>query len=572
MKHIKCECGHVNPEGTVLCEACGKPIEVNQHIDGNDKKKLLNMRYEGSARRSTTYNKTIIDKIWNFFSSVKVAVWLIILALIASGIGTILPLEQYIPADAVSRDPAIFYPETYGLFGQIYFQLGFHKLYSSWWYLILISLIGVSLVICSIDRFVPLYRALKRQKAKRHQSFLNRQRFYSESELVSQEDIDAVKAQLKKQRYRIMEEEGHFVAEKGRFSRWGPYVNHIGLIIILIAALLRTTSFFYIDDYVWVREGELTVVPGTESEFYIENNEFILDTYDTEDERFKDAIAKQGQIIPSNFQTNATIYTAENSDVIGAEENLEELGEYQISMNKPAKFGGYTLYQQGYQLNEFSTMTFKIYEMNDSEAESLGEFTIDLFNLQTEYVLDNGFKVEVVEYYPDYSLTENGVRSKTNESNNPAFVFNLFPPNSEASEISFVGDVIGSAEDLGIDTSVVDLQPMANVIGAFAPSIDATGENEYRVLIDSIEFDRKSGLSIKRDYTLPLFGLGAIIFMIGVIQGMYWQHRRIWLHSKSNGILLAAHTNKNWFGLKKDIEKAIEGTSVRMVEDQKEDD
>ncbi len=26
MKHVKCECGHVNPHGTILCEACGKPI------------------------------------------------------------------------------------------------------------------------------------------------------------------------------------------------------------------------------------------------------------------------------------------------------------------------------------------------------------------------------------------------------------------------------------------------------------------------------------------------------------------------------------------------------------------
>ena len=25
-----------------------------------------------------------------------------------------------------------------------------------------------------------------------------------------------------------------FLAEKGRFSRWGPYVNHVGLIIFLI--------------------------------------------------------------------------------------------------------------------------------------------------------------------------------------------------------------------------------------------------------------------------------------------------------------------------------------------------
>ncbi|MCL7667495.1 cytochrome c biogenesis protein ResB, partial [Klebsiella pneumoniae] len=53
-------------------------------------------------------------------------------------------------------------------------------------------------------------------------------------------------------------------------------------------------------------------------------------------------------------------------------------------------------------------------------------------------------------------------------------------------------------------------------------------------------------------------------------QGMYWQHRRIWIHAKGNGILIAAHTNKNWFGIKKDIEKSIENTSIKMVVDQKE--
>ncbi|WP_042145752.1 cytochrome c biogenesis protein ResB [Paucisalibacillus sp. EB02] len=572
MKHIKCECGHVNPEGTVLCEACGKPIEENQYIDGNDKKKLLNMRYEGSARRSTTYNKTVVDKVWNFFSSVKVAVWLIVIALIASGIGTILPLEQYIPMDAISRDPAIFYPETYGLFGKIFYQLGFHNLYSSWWYLILIASIGVSLVICSIDRFVPLYRALKRQKAKRHESFINRQRLYSETESVLNDEIQTVKERLEKNRYRIKEEDNHIVAEKGRFSRWGPYVNHIGLIIILVAALIRTIPFFYMDDYVWIREGELRVVPGTNGEYYIENHEFILDTYSEDDERFKDAIAKQGMIIPSNFQTNATIYKAKDAEVLGAEEDHEKVGDFQISMNKPAKFGGYTLYQQGYQLNEFSKMTFKLYEMNDPEADALGEFTIDLFDPKSEYELDNGFKIEVTEYYPDYSLTENGVTSKTNDSNNPAFIFNLHMPENEDSETSFVGDVIGSAEKLGIDTSVVELKPMGDVIGTFAATVPGSEDNQYKILIDSIQFDRKSGLSVKRDYTLPLFVLGAIIFMIGVIQGMYWQHRRVWIHPKNDGILLAGHTNKNWFGLKKDIEKVIEGTSIKMVEDQKEDE
>lgn len=52
MDRLKCECGHVNPEGTILCESCGKPVEGNQHKDGNDKNPLLNMRYEGTARAS----------------------------------------------------------------------------------------------------------------------------------------------------------------------------------------------------------------------------------------------------------------------------------------------------------------------------------------------------------------------------------------------------------------------------------------------------------------------------------------------------------------------------------------
>ena len=96
MKHVKCECGHVNPHGTILCEACGKPI-AEETTD-----KLVDMRYEGSARRSQTYNKTVIDKIWNFFSSVKVGIWIIIVTLVASAVGTIYPQEAYIPPNVTA--------------------------------------------------------------------------------------------------------------------------------------------------------------------------------------------------------------------------------------------------------------------------------------------------------------------------------------------------------------------------------------------------------------------------------------------------------------------------------------
>jgi len=544
MSKLKCECGHFNPEGTILCEACGKPIEENQHLDGNDKTKLLNMRYEGSARRSLTYNRTIVDKIWIFFSSVRNGVILIVIALIASGIGTIFPQAMYIPAEAENRDPAVFYEDWYGLPGKIYYQLGFHELYSSWWYMILIALIGISLVICSLDRFIPLRRALKVQRPKRHYRFLSRQRLFSETKGATEEDVDEVINRLKKQRYNIFEEDGQYLAEKNRFSRWGPYVNHIGLIIILIAAMLRLTPLLFLDDYVWVREGEQKVIPSTDGQYYIENKKFHIDFYDENDERFKDAIERMGEAPVKNYQTDAVIYEVTSETLPGQEPELEVIAEESIQMNKPLKFNGYRLYQSGYQDNEFSTMTFAILS-NDDEEESFGEITIDLVSPEDYYELDNGFRVEVTQYFPDYVLKDGEPSTQSKFPKNPAFVFHVFPPDSDEGEVSFVG------------------------IGR---NIDATGENEYRLGITDFTTHYVSGLTVRKDYTLPLFIIGAAIFMIGVVQGMYWQHRRIWVNRADGVVLLAAHTNKNWFGIKRDIEKAIEGTKVQMVVDQQDDE
>src|SRR5699024_3005486 len=91
---------------------------------------------------------------------------------------------------------------------------------------------------------------------------------------------------------------------------------------------------------------------------------------------------------------------------------------------------------------------------------------------------------------------------------------------------------------------------------------------KYKLSMDGFETRDVSGLTVRRDYTLPFFIIGAAIFMIGVIQGMYWQHRRVWIHPKNEGIILAAHTNKNWHGIQKDIQKAIADTDIEMIVDQ----
>ena len=537
MKEIKCECGHSNPYGTVLCEACGKVLERET---AEEKQKLLDMKYEGSARRSQTYNKTFVDKIWTFFSSVKVGVTLIILPLIAASIGTIFPQEAFIPGG----EPAnTFYENEYGTIGKIYYELGLHNLYSSWWFLLLVSLLGVSLVIASLDRFVPLYRALKNQRVTRHPQFMKRQRIYGRSTEAVAGSYELIKERLIAKRYKIKEENGNLLAEKNRFSRWGPYVNHIGLIIFLVGCMLRFVPGMYVNEYMRIPEGETVAVPGTDGEYYVENKQFIIETYDKEeDAKFESALERTGTVV-SNYQTNATLYRHIGETLPGEEPELEKVKDFPIIVNDPLKFESFALYQTSYE-ESFSSMSFSF--INKSSEKEFGEFTVNLKNPQDSYDLGDGYKIELSSYFPDFEFDENNQpTTKSRYPNNPAFIFNMYTPDNSEPEVAFIG-------------IRQNLEPM--------------GENEYAIKFSGIQYEYSSYLTVRKDLTLWILALGGLIFMIGVVQGAYWQHRRIWLQQQDGEILIAAHTNKNWYGIKREINEILEGTPIPLPVDQTEEE
>ncbi|SEM86402.1 cytochrome c biogenesis protein [Mesobacillus persicus] len=537
MNEVKCECGHVNPHGTVLCESCGKVLEEKEI-----NKQLLDMRYEGSARRSQTYNKTIIDKIWNFFSSVKVGVWLIVLTLLASIFGTILPQVMYIPQNI----PAIeHYENEYGWFGKLYYELGFHNLYSSWWYLLLIASIGVSLVICSLDRVVPLYRALKNQRVTRHEGFLRRQRLFGVSEAPQSDEVyKTITSKLGSKRYNIREENGNILAEKNRFSRWGPYINHIGLIIFLIGGMLRFVPGMYVDKTLWIREGETKAIPETDGQYYLTNNQFIVELYDKEKdgEVFEQALERAGGVVKT-YQANVTLYEKEGDTIPGEQPELVKVRDDEIRVNEPLKVDGLALYQVDYKLNELHKMSFSL--QDKETGDSFGDIQIDLFNPEEQYDLGNGYSVEVKSYFPDFEFDEDGEpATKSRVPNNPAFVFEMKAPDKPDGEVSFV---------------------------AIQETIEPLGDNKYKMTFKGVETNNVSGLTVRKDLTLWILGLGGVIFMIGVAQGAYWNHRRIWIRRIDNKVWIAGHTNKNWHGLRRELEAVFDGTGIEVPEDQSEE-
>ncbi|MGE8077931.1 cytochrome c biogenesis protein ResB [Peribacillus loiseleuriae] len=534
---VNCVCGHVNPHGTILCESCGRVLDETQKDS-----KMIDMRYEGSARRSQTYNKSIIDKIWNFFSSVKVGVSLIVILLIASSVGTIFPQEQYIPPTEL---PEVFYEKEYGFSGKLYYLLGFHNLYSSWWYLICIAMLGTSLLIASIDRVVPLYRSLKKQKVSRHDGFLKKQRIFGITK-TDQQDIEfaELKKILESRRYKIKEENGNLLAEKGRFARWGPYVNHAGLIIVLIAGMLRFLPGMYVDEVLWLREGETKEIPGTDGQYALKNNQFKVEIYDKknkEDQTFNAAIDKVGTIV-KNYQADVTLYEKEGNTLPGEEAKFKKVKDHSIKVNIPLKHDHYALYQVDFKLDELSEMSFNL--MNKNTKETFGMITISLDDPKTMYKLKDGYSVELLSYFPDFEFDENQEPvTKSPIPNNPAFIFNMKTPDKPEGEVSFV---------------------------AIQQTLEPLGENTYKMAFAGVDTRNVTALTVRKDLTLWIFFLGGAIFMIGVIQGAYWNHRRIWIQRKDGEIWLAGHTNKNWHGLKRDISMTLEGTNIDEPEDQLE--
>ncbi len=530
LNKIKCEsCHHVNPSGTQLCQSCGKMINKDY-----DKKKIKDlMRYDGSAIRSKTRSKSIFDKIWIFFTSIKVGVSIILIITIASSIGTILPQEYFIP---VGADPQQYYTENYGTIGRIFIELGFHNLYSSWWFILLMGMLALSLIAASIDRGIPLFKSLKNQRAKKHSSFYRRQRLnlHQENTENSKNVIDG----LKSKGYKVKKDQNHYLLEKGKLSRWGPYINHTGLIILLFGSMLRFFPGMYVDELIYILEGETVQLPVEEGQYYIKNNQFIVDIYDEEDGSvLADALQSTNETVVSNYQTDFTFYENQNMDVIGATPDLQKIDDYSVRVNHPYRFDQYEIYQASYDNSQMKSMTFQLENSND---EVVGKpFTIELENPKKTYDIGDGIEISMRAYAPDFlEIDENGTLiSQTPIATNPAFVFEV--SNGESNELSLI---------------------------QIMNSTNITEDNEYNVKFVENENHWATVLTLKKDLTMPFIATGFVIFLIGLFIGSYINHRRIWINTE-DGFSISAHTNKNYFGLKKDIDPILEENGYSSILD-----
>ena len=176
-----------------------------------------------------------------------------------------------------------------------------------------------------------------------------------------------VEERLKELKYNVRREDKSILAERGRFARYGPYINHVGLIVFIVGVMLRLIPGFYTDESMWLREGETRAIPGMEG-YFLKSEKFILETYDNDP---RGEQLKQGvNVVAKNFQTDVTLYQQDEGAVPGQADDLNEIKKYEIRVNYPLKQDGYAIYQMDYRLNELKVMNFEL--MNKETEQSLG--------------------------------------------------------------------------------------------------------------------------------------------------------------------------------------------------------
>lgn len=535
MENTKCECGHQNLLGTVLCEACGKPQYEEQ--DNSP----LEMRYDGVARRSQKHNPGVLDRTWNFFSSVKIAVYLIAATLLLSMLGTIYPQEStfYNPE---LIDLKKYYTDQYGLSGEIYYILGLSHTYESWWYRLLLIMIGTSLIVCSLDRLLPLYRALSKQRIRKHLSFIRRQKvvyrgpWSNEQHPEASDWIQSMAAQLRKKHYKVHSEGEALMAEKYRFSRWGPYINHIGLIIFLLAALLRTIiPGWSMDVNVELLEGETKQIPGTA--YFLKNEKFTVELHDNED-------------IFKKFETKAILYRC-TERCESDEPTLEEVKRHDILVNYPLEYQELAVYQFHFE------QTRQLLSMNatlvDRQKGTLyGTMQLDM--LDPEPIQQVGeYTVRLTDYFPEFVMRDGQPATNSRNPINPALIFTINGGDLEEAETYMFVPMMGIMQQIGgVKGIALDGQEQ----GRF----DVTLASEDDVQIANFV----SYLNVRSEQGMTMIWVGAGISMLGLIMGFYWQHRRIWLRVDQEVVSLGGHTNKNWFALRKEIASALDKTGITV--------
>jgi len=277
------------------------------------------------------------------FTSLRLAITLFIFIALTTLVGTILPEEPMVGAAKLVKKYGL---ENYKLLKSV----GFTDVFHSWWYLGLLTALGLNLIAVSVIRVFPKAKKAFNFPTQIKEESIKRLPVSCEIEANSNLDLTIIEKALKKENYQTKINENKLIAVKGSWHRLGASVTHVGILTVLLGSAITVLTGY--NGMIQVSENE---------GFYITDlGQTTSQVKSIERENWLAPISKMpiwfGRLPPYLIRVNKTWredYKSGQpkqwfSDLSILDQNKKELTRKVIHVNDPLEYRGIDVYQSNW--------------------------------------------------------------------------------------------------------------------------------------------------------------------------------------------------------------------------------
>jgi len=405
-----------------------------------------------------------------FFSSIKLAIVLLIILAIASILGTLIPQGRTLEE----------YGARYGQLAGLLMKLQLTGLYHSIWFLALLGLFAVNIIVCTLQRLGPKYRRAVSPRIESDPKALLALKLNSRAKRNAPpaEAAAEVKRLLAGARYRVKQAvvgpSVHLLGRKKVLGLFGSDMVHVGLLVILAGGIVGGTTSIRAN--IALSEGEAKSAPMADFEIR-------LDKFTTE--YYPDGSVK-----------------AWKSDLTVIEQKKPVLSRT-VAVNHPLTYKGYSFYQMSYGFN-WDSPGVEVWAKKKSDPTFLRKLKIKVGERTT---LDDPDKMTlaVTKFLPDFVLGDNNEPvNRSDQPNNPA----AFVEGSQNGALVFNGWIFSNYPDF------------AQMHAANDKDKEKTSDLAFE--LKSFDAGQFSVLEAAKDPGVPLIWLGCGLLMLGLALAFYW--------------------------------------------------
>jgi len=355
----------------------------------------------------------VAGRVFNFLKSRRLALWLLIIITIASFLGTLTPQRLFLGEKQYNA-----WKTKQPVLAKVLEWLGVTHLYSSWWFITLLSLLLVSIFLCVLNRLLHAFRRGQKSVKKKDVAELKLLPNYQIVSLAVRPDMarEIVKRVFIRRKFRVSYQQNacwFVIAEKGRsLNFWGSIVFHLGLLVLSVGVLVSIAT----------RSTGRTVI-GIGQKFYDRPQDYLE--------------MRRGLVSPaySNFQVEIDKVSATYSkkslprNIISRVKVIDG-GKLAVSTlvdaSHPLIYKGTYFYQVGYGYSPFLVL-------KDEEGREIFSAYVNLLTLTTpnkkQVYKDSFYFLQEMrvnaEFFPDGVVKNKIVQTRSYELRNPILLITV---------------------------------------------------------------------------------------------------------------------------------------------------